>query len=163
MQLRQEYINKTNDVRLNKDKSRTPKQIDERIAELKAEYQKLKAEMTAPRPKAEPEAKAAPKVEAKPAPKKAAPAPKVVLVVSKKDEVAIQQLENEIDYEEGQIEDAIEEIGNTKYNYEQTLQEVKKKRDELKGKKMSKQEREEVKEDLEAEIRGSQVQIVMAI
>ena len=71
--LRQEYINKTNDVRLNKDKSRTPKQIDERIAELKAEYQKLKAEMTAPRPKAEPEAKAAPKAEAKPAPKKAEP------------------------------------------------------------------------------------------
>jgi hypothetical protein len=64
--LRQEYIDKTAEVRLNKDKSRTPNQIEERVAELRAEYQKLKAEMTAPKPK----------VEAKPAPKKAAPAPK---------------------------------------------------------------------------------------
>ena len=69
--LRQEYIDKTAEVRLNKDKSRTPNQIEERVAELRAEYQKLKAEMTAPKPKAE----------AKPAPKKAAPAPKAEPVV----------------------------------------------------------------------------------
>jgi hypothetical protein len=67
--LRQEYTNKINDVRVNKDKSRTPKQIEERIVELRAEYKKLDAEMTAPRPKAEPEAK--------PVPKKAAPAKKI--------------------------------------------------------------------------------------
>jgi hypothetical protein len=69
--LRQEYIDKTAEVRLNKDKSRTPNQIEERVAELRAEYQKLKAEMTAPKPKAE----------AKPAPKKAAPEPKAEPVV----------------------------------------------------------------------------------
>jgi len=146
--LRQEYTNKINDVRVNKDKSRTPKQIEERIVELRAEYKKLNAEMTAPRPKAEPEAKAAPK--------KAAPAPKAeekpVPVVSKKDEVSIKQLENEIDYEQGQIEDAIEEIGNTKYNLKEALAEIKKKRDALKGKKMSADERAEAKEDLDAEI-----------
>jgi hypothetical protein len=61
--LRQEYIDKTAEVRLNKDKSRTPKQIEERIAELKAEYNKLKAEMTAPKPKAKVEAKPKAKVE----------------------------------------------------------------------------------------------------
>jgi ribosomal protein S18 acetylase RimI-like enzyme len=148
--LRQEYTNKINDVRVNKDKSRTPKQIEERIVELRAEYKKLDAEMTAPRPKAEPEAKA------KPAPKKAAPAPKVEAkvepVVSKKDQEEIKKLENEIDYEQGQIEDAIEEIGNTKYNLKEALAEIKKKRDALKGKKMSADERAEAKEDLDAEI-----------
>ena len=61
--LRQEYIDKTAEVRLNKDTSRTPKQIEERIAELKAEYQKLKAEMTAPKPKTKVEAKPKAKVE----------------------------------------------------------------------------------------------------
>lgn len=146
--LRQEYTNKINDVRVNKDKSRTPKQIEERIKELQAEYQKLKAEMTAPRPKAEPEVK--------PAPKKAAPASKVEAksepVVSRKDQAEIKRLEDTIDYEQGQIEDAIEEIGNTKYNLKEALAEIKKKRDALKGKKMSADERAEAKEDLDAEI-----------
>lgn len=144
--LRQEYINKTNDVRLNKDKSRTPKQIDERIAELKAEYQKLKAEMTAPRPKAEPEAKAAPKVEAKPTPKKAEP------VVSKKDQAEIKRLQDEIDYYQGQIENATEELGNTNYNYEEVEAEVEKERSELEDKKMSKQKREDAEDELDAKL-----------
>jgi hypothetical protein len=143
--LQEEYINKINDVRLNEDKSRTPKQVDQRIAELKAEYQKLKAEMTAPKPKA----KVAPKVEAKPKPE-AKPAP--AKVVSKKDQEEIKALEDEIEYQDRQIEDAIEEIGNTKYNLKEALAEIKKKRDELKGKKMSKEEREDAKEDLDAEI-----------
>jgi hypothetical protein len=56
--LRQEYINKINDVKLNKDRSRTPRQIDERVKELQAEYKKLKDEMTAPKPKAAPAPKA---------------------------------------------------------------------------------------------------------
>jgi len=146
--LRQEYTNKINDVRVNKDKSRTPKQIEERIVELRAEYKKLNAEMTAPRPKAEPEAK--------PVPKKAAPipkaAPKVEPVVSKKDQEEIKRLEDSIDYEQGQIEDAIEEIGNTKYNLKEALAEIKKKRDALKGQKMSADARAEAKEDLDAEI-----------
>jgi hypothetical protein len=144
--LRQEYINKTNDVRLNKDKSRTPNQIEERVAELRAEYQKLKAEMTAPKPK----------TEAKPTPKKAAPAPKAEAkaepVVSKKDQEAMKQLESEIEYQDRQIEDAIEEIGNTKYNLKEALAEIKKKRDALKGQKMSAEARAEAKEELEAEI-----------
>jgi ribosomal protein S18 acetylase RimI-like enzyme len=139
--LRQEYIDKTAEVRLNKDKSRTPKQIEERIAELKAEYNKLKAEMTAPKPKAKVEAK--PKAEAKPTPAK---------VVSKKDQQEMKQLQDEIDYYEGKIEDAIIEIGNTKYNYEESKAEIKKKRDELKGKKMSKEERQEAKDEIEAEL-----------
>jgi hypothetical protein len=85
--LRQEYIDKTAEVRLNKDKSRTPKQIEERVAELRAEYQKLKAEMTAPKPKAKVEVKAEakPKTEAKP---------------SRKDETIardIKRLESDID------------------------------------------------------------------
>jgi hypothetical protein len=142
--LQEEYKAKSLEVTLNKDKSRTPKQIEERKKELIAEYQKLKAEMTAPRPKAEPEAK--------PAPKKAEPAPKAQPVVSKKDQAEIKRLENEIDYEQGQIEDAIEEIGNTKYNLKEALAEIKKKRDALKGKKMSADERAEAKEDLDAEI-----------
>jgi hypothetical protein len=144
--LRQEYIDKTAEVRLNKDKSRTPNQIEERVAELRAEYQKLKAEMTAPKPKAE----------AKPAPKKAAPEPKAEAkaepVVSKKDQEAIKQLESEIEYQQRQIEDAIEEIGNTKYNLKEALAEIKKKRDALKGQKMSAEARAEAKEELDAEI-----------
>jgi hypothetical protein len=139
--LRQEYIDKTAEVRLNKDKSRTPKQIEERVAELRAEYNKLKAEMTAPKPKAKVEEK--PKAEAKPAPAK---------VVSKKDQQEIKALEDEIGYQDRQIEDAIEEIGNTDYNLKEALAEIKKKRDELKGKKMSKEERQEAKDELEAEI-----------
>ena len=144
--LRQEYINKIAEVTLNQDKSRTPKQIEERKKELQAEYKKLKAEMTAPKPKAE----------VKPAPKKAAPAPKAEAkaepVVSKKDQEAIKQLESEIEYQDRQIEDAIEEIGNTKYNLKEALAEIKKKRDALKGQKMSAEERAEAKEELEAEI-----------
>lgn len=152
--LQEEYTNKIAEVRLNQDKSRTPKQIDERVKELQAEYKKLKAEMTAPKPKAE----------AKPAPKKAAPAPKAEAkptpkaeakaepVVSKKDQEAIKQLESEIEYQERQIEDAIEEIGNTKYNLKEALAEIKKKRDALKGQKMSAEARAEAKEELEAEI-----------
>ena len=155
--LRQEYINKIAEVTLNQDKSRTPKQIEERKKELQAEYNKLKAEMTAPKPKAE----------AKPAPKKAAPAPKAEAkqtpkseakaepVVSKKDQEAIKQLESEIEYQERQIEDAIEEIGNTKYNLKEALAEIKKKRDALKGQKMSAEERSEAKEDLDAEIENA--------
>jgi hypothetical protein len=155
--LRQEYINKIAEVTLNQDKSRTPKQIEERKKELQAEYNKLKAEMTAPKPKAE----------AKPAPKKAAPAPKAEAkqtpkseakaepVVSKKDQEAIKQLESEIEYQERQIEDAIEEIGNTKYNLKEALAEIKKKRDALKGQKMSAEERAEAKEDLDAEIENA--------
>ena len=153
--LQEEYKAKMLAVTLNEDKSRTPKQIEERKKELIAEYQKLKAEMTAPRPKAEPEAKAAPKVEAKPAPKKAAPAPKAEPVVSKKDQEEIKRLQDEIDYEERQIEEAKEELGNTKYNYEESKAEVKKKRDELKGKKMSKQEREDAKDELIAELNSA--------
>jgi hypothetical protein len=152
--LRQEYINKIAEVTLNQDKSRTPKQIEERKKELQAEYNKLKAEMTAPKPKAE----------AKPAPKKAAPAPKVEAkptpkaeakaepVVSKKDQEAIKQLESEIEYQDRQIEDAIEEIGNTKYNLKEALAEIKKKRDALKGQKMSAEARAEANEELDAEI-----------
>ena len=147
--LQEEYTNKIAEVRLNSDKSRTPKQIDERVKELQAEYKKLKAEMTAPKPKAE----------AKPAPKKAAPAPKVEAkaepVVSKKDQEAIKQLESEIEYQDRQIEDAIEEIGNTKYNLKEALAEIKKKRDALKGQKMSAEERAEAKEELEAEIENA--------
>jgi len=139
--LQQEYTNKIAEVRLNNDKSRTPKQIDQRVKELQAEYNKLKAEMTAPKPKAKVEAK--PKAEAKPAPAK---------VVSKKDQQEIKALEDEIEYQDRQIEDAIEEIGNTKYNLKEALAEIKKKRDELKGKKMSKEERQEAKDELEAEI-----------
>lgn len=156
--LRQEYIDKTAEVRLNKDKSRTPKQIDERVAELKAEYQKLKAEMTAPRPKAEPEAKAAPKVEAKPAAKKAAPAPKAEPVVSKKDQAEIKRLEDEIDYYQGQIENATEELGNTNYNYEEIETEVEKKKDELEGKKMSEQKREEAIDELDAKLEEAETE-----
>ena len=147
--LRQEYINKIAEVTLNQDKSRTPKQIEERKKELQAEYNKLKAEMTAPKPKAE----------AKPAPKKAAPAPKAEAkaepVVSKKDQEAIKQLESEIEYQDRQIEDAIEEIGNTKYNLKEALAEIKKKRDALKGQKMSAEARAEAKEELEAEIENA--------
>ena len=139
--LQEEYKNKILEVTLNKDKSRTSKQIDERKKELIAEYNKLKAEMTAPKPKA----KVEPKIEAKPKP---APAK----VVSKKDQEEIKALEDEIEYQDRQIEDAIEEIGNTKYNLKEALAEIKKKRDELKGKKMSKEEREGAKEDLDAEI-----------
>jgi GNAT superfamily N-acetyltransferase len=157
--LQEEYKAKMLAVTLNEDKSRTAKQIEERKKELIAEYQKLKAEMTAPRPKAEPEVKAAPKVEAKAAPKKAAPAPKVEAkaepVISKKDQEAIKQLESEIGYEERQIDDAIEEIGNTKYNLKEALAEIKKKRDALKGQKMSAEERAEAKEDLQAEIENA--------
>lgn len=147
--LQEEYTNKIAEVRLNQDKSRTPKQIDERVKELQAEYKKLKAEMTAPKPKSE----------AKPAPKKAAPAPKAEAkaepVVSKKDQEAIKQLESEIEYQERQIEDAIEEIGNTKYNLKEALAEIKKKRDALKGQKMSAEARAEAKEELEAEIENA--------
>jgi hypothetical protein len=139
--LQEEYTNKIAEVRLNNDKSRTPKQIDQRVEELQAEYKKLKAEMAAPKPKAKVEAK--PKAEAKPAPAK---------VVSKKDQQEIKALEEEIGYQDRQIEDAIEEIGNTKYNLKEALAEIKKKRDELKGKKMSKEERQEAKDELEAEI-----------
>ena len=144
--LQEEYTNKIAEVRFNSDKSRTPKQIDERVKELQAEYKKLKAEMTAPKPKAE----------AKPAPKKAAPAPKAEAkaepVVSKKDQEEIKKLEDEIEYQERQIEDAIEEIGNTKYNLKEALAEIKKKRDALKTQKMSADARAEAKEDLDAEI-----------
>ena len=133
--LRQEYIDKTAEVRLNKDKSRTPKQIEERIAELKAEYQKLKAEMTAPKPKA--------KAEAKPAP---------VKVVSKKVQEEIKALEDEIAYHEGKVDEAIEEIGNTSYNLKEAIAEAKKESAELKGKKMSKEERQEAKDDIEIKL-----------
>ena len=143
--LQEEYKNKILEVTLNKDKSRTSKQIDERKKELIAEYNKLKAEMTAPKPKA----KVEPKIEAKPKPE-VTPAP--TKVVSKKDQEEIKALGDEIEYQDRQIEDAIEEIGNTKYNLKEALAEIKKKRDELKGKKMSKEEREDAKEDLDAEI-----------
>lgn len=133
--LRQEYIDKTAEVRLNKDKSRTPKQIEERIAELKAEYQKLKAEMTAPKPKA--------KAEAKPSP---------VKVVSKKVQEEIKALEDEIAYHEGKVDEAIEEIGNTSYNLKEAIAEAKKESAELKGKKMSKEERQEAKDDIEIKL-----------
>ena len=144
--LRQEYINKIAEVTLNQDKSRTPKQIEERKKELQAEYNKLKAEMTAPKPKAE----------AKPAPKKAAPAPKVEAkaepVVSKKDQAEIKRLEDEIDYYQGQIEEATEELGNTNYNYEEIEAEVEKEREKLEGKKMSKQQREDAEDELDAKL-----------
>jgi hypothetical protein len=144
--LRQEYIDKTAEVRLNKDKSRTPNQIEERVAELRAEYQKLKAEMTAPKPK----------TEAKPAPKKAAPAPKAEAkaepVVSKKDQAEIKRLEDEIDYYQGQIDNAIEELGNTNYNYEEIEAEVEKEKEKLEGKKMSKQKREDAEDELDARL-----------
>lgn len=145
--LQEEYTNKIAEVRFNSDKSRTPKQIDERVKELQAEYKKLKAEMTAPKPKTE--AKPAPKTEAKPAPKAEA---KAEPVVSKKDQEEIKRLENEIEYQDRQIEDAIEEIGNTKYNLKEALAEIKKKRDALKGQKMSAEARAEAKEELDAEI-----------
>jgi hypothetical protein len=144
--LRQEYIDKIAEVRLNKDKSRTPKQIDERVKELQDEYKKLKAEMTAPKPKAE----------AKPAPKKAAPAPKVEAkvepVVSKKDQAEIKRLEDEIDYYQGQIDNAIEELGNTNYNYEEIETEVEKEKEKLEEKKMSKQKREDAEDELDARL-----------
>jgi hypothetical protein len=144
--LRQEYIDKTAEVRLNKDKSRTPNQIEERVAELRAEYQKLKAEMTAPKPKAE----------TKPAPKKAAPEPKAEAkaepVVSKKDQAEIKRLEDEIDYYQGQIDNAIEELGNTNYNYEEIETEVEKEKEKLEEKKMSKQKREDAEDELDARL-----------
>jgi len=145
--LRQEYTNKINDVRVNKDKSRTPKQIEERIVELRAEYKKLDAEMTAPRPKAEPEAKAAPK--------KAAPAPKAEAKPSKKDEAIardIKRLESDIDVTERNIVNFEEEIEIEKGNIKDLLEEIKKRRDELKGKKMSKDDRVEAQEQIKADI-----------
>jgi hypothetical protein len=144
--LRQEYIDKTAEVRLNKDKSRTPNQIEERVAELRAEYQKLKAEMTAPKPKAD----------AKSTPKKAAPVPKAEAkaepVVSKKDQAEIKRLEDEIDYYQGQIDNAIEELGNTNYNYEEIETEVEKEKEKLEGKKMSRQKREDAEDELDAKL-----------
>jgi len=140
--LRQEYINKINDVRLNQDRSRTPKQIDERVKELQAEYNKLKAEMTAPKPKAAP----APKVEA--------PAPKVEAKTTKKQqeiEREIKRLESDIDVTERKIEDFEEQIEIEKGNYEEAKQEIRRRRDELKGKKMSKAEREEANEEIIAD------------
>ena len=153
--LQEEYKAKMLEVTLNKDKSRTAKQIEERKKELIAEYKKLKAEMTAPRPKAEPEAKAAPKVEAKPAPKKAAPAPKVEPVVSKKqEEIAreIKRIESDIDVTERNIVNFEEEIEIEQGNIKDSLQEIRKRRDELKGKKMPKAERAEANEQIAADI-----------
>ncbi len=140
--LRQEYIDKTAEVRLNKDKSRTPKQIEERVAELRAEYQKLKAEMTAPKPKAKVEVKAEakPKTEAKP---------------SRKDETIardIKRLESDIDTTERKIQSIEEDIEIEKGNIKELLEEIRKKRNELKGKKMPKAEREEANEQIKADI-----------
>jgi hypothetical protein len=136
--LRQEYIDKTAEVRLNKDKSRTPKQIEERIAELKAEYQKLKAEMTAPKPKAKVEAK--PKAEAK---------------TSRENEAVardIKRLESDIDTTERKIQSIEEDIEIEKGNIKELLEGIRKKRNELKGKKMPKAEREEANEQIKADI-----------
>lgn len=133
--LRQEYINKIAEVRLNQDKSRTPKQIDEKVKELQAEYNKLKAEMTAPKPKAAP----APKVEAK--------------TTKKQQEIEreIKRLESDIEVTERRIEEFQDEIEIEKGNYEEAKQEIRKRRDELKGKKMSKAEREEANEEIAAD------------
>jgi len=64
----------------------------------------------------------------------------------------INSIQGEIESYERDIEDATEEIENTKYNYRETATEIKEKKAALAKEKLSRDEREERKEELDAEL-----------
>jgi len=69
-----------------------------------------------------------------------------------KTEQEIKFIQREIEAAENEIEDATEEIENTKYNYRETATEIKEKKAALAKEKLSRDEREERKEELDAEL-----------
>ena len=170
--LREEYTRIIAEVRANKDKSLTPSQVEAKAKELSDEYKKLKAEMTAPKPKEEAKPtseKVVSKKEVEITPKQAQFIIRSVEIKEKEKEKPVKQkkkednkisnIDNDIKEAEEivsrakmDIEDIEEKIDIANSDLKETLEEIKKKRDELKNKKMSRDEREQAKEDIDYEI-----------
>lgn len=69
-----------------------------------------------------------------------------------KNDKKIKELEDEIYSNENEIENATEEIENTKYNYKEKVAELKAQKAEIRSQKMSRDEKEEVLDEIDAQI-----------